>query len=100
MYSELPTAQSLAIQIDDVHHNHDYGDRFNRVITISPGPNHIHVLLDDIRHAPVGRDLDLSAIKNVRLFSVSPPEEFSLYVDNIRLEYIRLEIGRESSYTT
>lgn len=86
VYSELPTARALIIRIDDAHHNNEYADRFNRVITISPGLNHIHVPLDDIRHAPVGRDLDLSAIKDVKLLAISPPEEFSLYVDNIRLE--------------
>ena len=86
VYSELPVAQSLTIRIDDAHHHHEYADRFNRAITITPGLNHIHILLDDIRHAPLGRELDLGAIRNVMLFAIRPPEEFSLYVDNIRLE--------------
>lgn len=86
VYSELSRVQSLVIGIHDAQHNNDYTDRFNQAITISPGINHIHIPLDDIRHAPVGRDLDLSAIKDVKLFAISPPEEFSLYVDNIRLE--------------
>lgn len=86
VYSELPGAQSLVIRIEDAHHNHDYADRFNQAVTISPGLNHIHIPLDNVRQAPVGRELDLSAIKNVKLFAISPPEEFSLYVDNIRLE--------------
>jgi hypothetical protein len=86
VYSALPTARSLIIRIDDAHHNNEYADRFNHVVTISPGLNHIHIPLDDIRHAPVGRELDLSAIKKVMLFAISPLEEFSLYVDNIRLE--------------
>jgi hypothetical protein len=30
--------------------------------------------------------MDLSAIKTVLLFAVNPPEEFTLYLDNIRLE--------------
>ncbi|HSF09586.1 MAG TPA: hypothetical protein VLA60_09230 [Nitrospirales bacterium] len=86
VYSELPEARSLTVRIDDAPHNHGYADRFNRAVIISPGLNHLHILLDDIRHAPLGRELDLGAIKNVRLFAISPPEEFSLYVDNIRLE--------------
>ncbi|MBA3612953.1 MAG: hypothetical protein H0W49_08580 [Nitrospirales bacterium] len=86
VYSELPRVQSLVIGIHDAQHNNDYADRFNRVITISPGLNHINIPLDDIRHAPVGRELDLRAIKAIRLFAISPPEEFSLYVDNFRLE--------------
>lgn len=86
VYSELPRVQSLVIGIHDAQHNNDYADRFNRVIMISPGLNHIHIPLDDIRHAPLGRELDLSAIRAIRLFAISPPEEFFLYVDNIRLE--------------
>ncbi|MGB5053041.1 MAG: VanZ family protein [Nitrospirales bacterium] len=86
VYSELPVARSLIIRIDDAHHNHEYADRFNQEVIISPGLNHIHILLDDIRHAPLGRELDLGAIRNVMFFAISPPEEFSLYVDNIRLE--------------
>ncbi len=86
VYSELPGVQSLVIGIHDAQHTNDYADRFNQVITISPGLNHIHIPLGDIRHAPVGRELDLAAIKNVRLFAINPPEKFSLYVDNFRLE--------------
>lgn len=86
LYSELPLARSLTIRIDDAHHTQEYADRFNRAITISPGLNHIHILLDDIRHAPLGRELDLGAIRNVMLFAISPPEKFSLYVDDMHLE--------------
>jgi hypothetical protein len=86
IFSELPTPQSITIRIDDSHHNNEYSDRFNRAITISPGLNHIQIPLDDIRLAPVGREMDLSAMKAVLLFAVNPPEEFILYLDNIRLE--------------
>lgn len=86
VYSELPTARALVIRIDDAQHHNEYVDRFNQAVTISPGLNHIHIPLDDIRQGPVGRELDLSAIKTVMLFTVNPPEQFSLYVDNIRLE--------------
>ena len=86
VYSELPEARSLTIRIDDAHHNHEYADRFNQAVIISPGLNHIHILLDDIHHAPLGRELDLGAIRNVMLFAISPQKEFSLYVDNIRLD--------------
>ncbi|MDR4484395.1 MAG: hypothetical protein R3B95_14495 [Nitrospirales bacterium] len=52
--------------------------RFNQAITISPGLTHNNIPLDDIRHTPVGRELDLSTIKSVMLFARRPPEEFSL----------------------
>lgn len=86
IFSEWPTPQSITIRIDDLHHNNEHSDRFNKAITISPGLNPIQISLDAIRQAPVGRELDLTAIKTVLLFAVNPPEAFSLYLDNIRLE--------------
>lgn len=86
IFSELSTPQLITILIDDLHHNNQYSDRFNKAITIAPGLNHIQIPIDDIRQAPVSREMDLSAIKAVLLFAVNPPEEFSLYIDNIRLE--------------
>lgn len=86
IFSELPTSQSMAIRIDDIHHNNEYTDRFNKAITIAPGLNHIQIPIDAIRQAPVGREMDLNTMKAVLLFAVNPPEEFTLYVDSIRLE--------------
>lgn len=86
IFSELPMPQMIAIRIDDRHHKNEHGDRFDKAITILPGLNHIQIPLDDIRQAPVGREMDLSAMKVVALFAVNPREEFTLYLDNIRLE--------------
>ena len=86
IFSELPMSQSISIRIDDAHHNRTYEDRFNRRITIFPGPNHIQIPIDDIRFAPKDREMDLSAIRRILLFTVSPPKEFTLFVDSIRLE--------------
>lgn len=86
IFSELPTPQLISIRIDDLHHKNKYSDRFNKAVTISPGLNHIQIPIDDIRLAPVGREMDLSAMKAVLLFAVSPREEFTLYLDNIHLE--------------
>ena len=86
IFSELSTSQFIVIRIDDIHHNNEHTDRFNKTLTIAPGLNHIRVPIDDIRQASVGREMDLSAINAILLFAVNPPEEFSLYVDMIRLE--------------
>ena len=86
IFSELPNSQSIVIRIDDLHHNNEHSDRFNRAFTISPGLNHIQIPIDDIRLAPVGREIDLRAMKAVLLFAVNPHESFVLYVDALRLE--------------
>lgn len=86
IFSKLPNPQSIVIRIDDLHHNNEHSDRFNKAVTISPGLNHIQIPIDDIRLAPVGREMDLRAMKAVLLFAVNPREEFTLYLDNIHLE--------------
>lgn len=86
IFSELSTPQTMVIRIDDLHHNNEHSDRFNKAVIILPDLNHIRIPLDDIRLAPVGREMDLSAMKMVLLFAVKPPEEFILYVDSIRLK--------------
>ncbi len=86
IFSELSHLQKIAIRIDDAEYNHTNIDGFSRRIMISPGLNHIQISLDEIRVAPVSREMDLSAIRRVLWFASSPAEEFTLYFDNIRLE--------------
>ncbi len=86
VYSELSSTQSIAIRIDDTYRTTSYENRFNRRIMISPGLNHIQIPLEDIRQAPESREMDMSSIRKVLLFAVSPPKEFILYFDNLRLE--------------
>jgi hypothetical protein len=86
VFSELPAPQLIVIRIDDLYHNNEHSDRFNKAINIVLGLNHINIPLDDIRQAPVGRELDLRAIKTLLLFAVNPPKAFSLYQDNFRLK--------------
>ncbi len=86
IYSELSNSQPISIRIDDTYRAQPSAKRFNRRIMISPGLNHIQIPLEDIRQAPVSREMDLSSIRRVVLFAVRPPEKFTLYFDNIRLE--------------
>ena len=86
IFSDLPTPQPIAIRIDDQYHKYRYADGFNKTVTIFPGLNQIQIPLDEIRLGPVGRNMDLSAIKAVMLVARNPSEEFTLYLDNIHLE--------------
>jgi hypothetical protein len=86
VFSELPAPQLIVIRIDDLYHNNEHSDRFNKAINIVPGLNQSNIPLDDIRQAPVGREFDLRAIKTLLLFAVNPPKAFSLYQDNFRLK--------------
>jgi hypothetical protein len=86
IFSELSTPQSIGIRIDDNYGKYRYTDVFNKTLTIFPGLNQIRIPLEEIRLGPVGREMDLSAIQAVWLFARNPPEEFTLYLDNIHLE--------------
>jgi hypothetical protein len=86
VYSELSQPVDLILRIDDINHNNQYRDRFNRTISVQPGLNQIEVPLSDVRNAPSGRDLDLQEITQMILFSRRPDAPFTLYLSDIWLE--------------
>jgi hypothetical protein len=78
--SELDHPIDLVLRIHDRHHDGRYSDRFNRSLTFLPGTNEFVIPLAEIRSAPEGREMDLSAIRRLSLFAVAPKESFSLYL--------------------
>ena len=96
IFSELPEEHTIVLRIHDQQHNWQYEDRFNTAITVAPGFNRIRIPLNEIRNAPAGREMDLSAIQSVVFFAVSPSESFVLYFDNIRLGYDKEAFGENS----
>jgi hypothetical protein len=86
VYSESRAQVCLNLRIDDVHHNNDYADRFNRALVVEPGPNRISISLEDVRRGPVARPMDMAHVRGLTLFAVGPPQAFSVYLDGFRLE--------------
>ena len=86
VFSELDSSVRISIRIEDSQHNNDENDRFNRAFTVDPGLNKISIPLDEIRKAPTTRDMDMTDIRAIILFAYKPDKEFSLYLDDIRLE--------------
>jgi hypothetical protein len=70
----------LALKIYDRIHDGRYSDRFNGKLTLQPGLNEIEIPLSEIRSAPEGREMDLSAIARLNLFAVEPERGVSLYL--------------------
>jgi len=66
------TPLEIELRVHDQHHyatGIGYDDRFNRVLSLQPGSNHVTVYLEDIRQAPRSRPMDLSRVEEVMLFT-------------------------------
>ncbi len=84
--SDLDAPLPIAIRVHDAAHDQRYEDRFNRALTIAPGVNRITIALDDIRHAPDRREMDMRRIRGVLLFAYQRTQPTRLYLGPIRLE--------------
>jgi hypothetical protein len=84
--SSLPRPVSLVVRIDDIEHNNEHSDRFNRAFTIGPGDNAISIPVADIGAAPKTRKLDLAHVRRVFLFVPALNESVTLDVSELRLE--------------
>jgi len=86
VFSELDSTVKISIRIEDSLHDDDYNDRFNRTFSIDPGLNKVSIPLDEIREAPLSRDMDMTDIRAIHLFAYKPDDEFAMYLDDFRLE--------------
>ena len=85
VYAEQPAPKQLVLRIDDEQHDGTHRDRFNRSFDIHAGVNDIVVPLADIRRAPKGRELDLSRVDRVLLFSRRPEAAYELLIGPMTL---------------
>jgi len=86
IYSELDSAVTLVLRIDDAHAYQRYEDRFQSAVVVHPGTNDVRVALANVRAGPKDRVLDLRRVRSVTLFAHRPGRAFSLYVGDFRLE--------------
>jgi hypothetical protein len=84
--SDLDAPLPLTIRVHDVAHDQRYADRFNRALTVAPGVNRFAIALDDIRHAPDRREMDMRRIRGVLLFAYQRTRPTRVYLGPIRLE--------------
>ncbi len=84
--SEKPLKVTLRMH-DDQHimNGFPYTDRFNREFVLAHGWNDIHVAIEEIRNAPTNRAMDLGAVKDVTVFTVSLKAPKVIYIDDVRL---------------
>ena len=63
----------LTCRIHDQHHDQSYQDRYNRWFTIYPGKHTLEINLEDVRTAPLSREMDMKKIGGLGCFTVKLP---------------------------
>lgn len=89
-YNPGTTPLPITCRIHDLQHsdgNEEYEDRFNRGLFLTPGWNPVEIDLDEVKHSPSDRVMDMSRIRSVIFFAVSLPESRIVYLDDVRLAY-------------
>jgi VanZ family protein len=86
IYSAHLSTVPLVLRIHDAEHNNDHSDRFNQRLEIKPGENKFSILLSDIQYSPKDRELFMAKIENMMFFMGRPEKDYTLYIDNIRLQ--------------
>ena len=89
VFNAEPSPFSMTMRIHDKKHRQSrqlYNDRFNRSYSLAPGWNHLTIALAEVKNAPQGRSMSLSAIENVSFFVIAQDRQHTLYIDNVYLK--------------
>jgi hypothetical protein len=85
VYSMEAEPVRISITIRDAHHFREFTDRFTGRYVLQPGPTEIEIDLDEVRASPKTREMDMSAITGVTIYSRKPPKSFTVCLDDMRL---------------
>lgn len=90
IYNPDKNSLQLSCRIHDQQHtegSQEYEDRYNRRFLLLPGWNQLEIDLDEVEGSPSGRNMDMSRVRNVGLFTGALPEPRIIYIDEVRLTY-------------
>jgi VanZ family protein len=77
----------LGMRVHDEQHKHSFADRYNRHFEIAPRERRtIRIPLEEIRHGPRNRLMDMAHIADVTLFRGAPKGSRKLRIYSLRLE--------------
>jgi VanZ family protein len=89
VHNGTKTPLAIVCRLHDRYHaksGNAYHDRFNRRLTCQPGWNAFAIPLKEIRNAPTGREMDMAAIINLRIFTVCLTQPVIIHLDYFYLE--------------
>jgi len=80
-------ALNLGVRVHDRRHHYEFNDRFNRLYPLAPGERRaIRIPLEEVRHGPRNRLMDMSHISDVTLFRAGGPGSRELWIYSMKLE--------------
>ena len=85
LFSDMAIPVDLVLRVHDRQHNHQLDDRYNFKFSLLPGFKRIEIVLDDIKYAPVGRDMDMHSIQGIVLFSATLDESICVNLGSMQL---------------
>ena len=84
--TDVPPTLRLHLKLEDGGPSELSADRFETTVLVKPGENKFHVSIEDIRHGPIQRTLDLDEMVLFSVFVTNLEESTLLFFDDIRLE--------------
>lgn len=84
--SDLASPLPIAIRIHDAAHDQRYRDRFNRRLLVQPGVNRFVIPLDEVRHAPDRREMEMRRVRGIVLFASGLTRRTHIYLGPLILE--------------
>ena len=86
VFSDNSVDVDLFLRVHDKSHNQNYNDRFNLQYLIRPGLNEVVIDLNQVRKAPIGREMDLANVAGITIFLIDTETILFLELGNIFLE--------------
>ncbi len=85
VYLDYPEPRDFVLRVHDQQHDKTFEDRFNGVVSLQPGFQTVHFDLEDVKHGPRSRELQLSEVDGVAFFTVDLERQLTLYLGAMRL---------------
>jgi hypothetical protein len=84
--SILDTNWQFVLSVSDRQHNGTIEDRYTLSQTLMPGRQQITIPLSELSRTPSGRNLDLTAISKINLYTLRVSDTSRLWIYDLRLE--------------
>lgn len=85
VYNPQAAPVALSLRIDDQAYSRKYSDRYNATLELRPGHTKIKLPFAEVKALKSGREMDLSRVNQIILFTGRQNQPVTLYFDNFKL---------------